>query len=457
MAQAADSVVIIGAGPAGLTAAYELARPAPPVTVLEADPDYVGGIARTAKHKGYHFDIGGHRFFSKTQEVEDLWTEILPDDMLHATPALADLLPRPVLRLPAQGRRGALCKLGVARGACAASLSYAAGAAAHPITEPAQLRGLGPQPVRLAPVQHLLQDLHREGVGHELQGDLRRLGRPAHQGPVAETPILQRAAAEAEAQAQTGEIVKTLIDSLPLPAAGPGHDVGGVAAELAESMGTPVLMGRKVVRLRTGSRARPLGGHRETRTAAWSRHAGSARHLVSADPPAGRTASTPPRAGRGARGGRQRSRYRDFLTVVLIDRRRRRLPRQLDLHPRPRASRSGRIQNFKSWCPEMVPDPSMTCYGLEYFCFEGDGLWTSRDADLDRAGDAGSWRSSGLARRDEVVDGCVVRQPKAYPVYDDDYASTCDVDPRRAGRRNLRTCTWSAATACTSTTTRTTR
>src|ERR1700741_1285200 len=78
-----DSVAIIGAGPAGLTAAYLLSKRGVPVTVLEADPTYVGGISRTARYKGYHFDIGGHRFFSKSKEVEDLWTELLPDDLLH--------------------------------------------------------------------------------------------------------------------------------------------------------------------------------------------------------------------------------------------------------------------------------------------------------------------------------------------------------------------------------------
>ena len=86
------SVAIIGAGPAGLTAAYLLAKANAEVTVLEADPAYVGGISRTANYKGYHFDIGGHRFFSKSKEVEDFWTEILPDDMLQPAALLADLL-----------------------------------------------------------------------------------------------------------------------------------------------------------------------------------------------------------------------------------------------------------------------------------------------------------------------------------------------------------------------------
>ena len=76
------NVAIIGAGPAGLTAAYLLSKNEVSATVLEADPVYAGGISRTATYKGFHFDIGGHRFFSKSKEVNDLWNEILPEDML---------------------------------------------------------------------------------------------------------------------------------------------------------------------------------------------------------------------------------------------------------------------------------------------------------------------------------------------------------------------------------------
>ena len=76
-------VVIMGAGPAGLTAAYELAvHQQVGVTVLEKDPRYVGGISRTVEHQGYRCDIGGHRFFSKSAEIEALWTEIMGDDLL---------------------------------------------------------------------------------------------------------------------------------------------------------------------------------------------------------------------------------------------------------------------------------------------------------------------------------------------------------------------------------------
>src|ERR1700731_5185057 len=81
-------VFVIGAGPAGLTAAYCLTKEARSVIIIERDPTYVGGISRTVRYKDFLFDIGGHRFFSKSKEVVDLWQEILPDDFI-ARPRLS--------------------------------------------------------------------------------------------------------------------------------------------------------------------------------------------------------------------------------------------------------------------------------------------------------------------------------------------------------------------------------
>ena len=94
----------------------------------------------------------------------------------------------------------------------------------------------------------------------------------------------------------------------------------------------------------------------------------------------------------------------------------------------------GRIQNFKSWSPEMVPDPKMACYGLEYFCFEGDGLWAAADRELIELGKK-ELQQIGLADASEVQDGCVVRQKKAYSVYDDGYAQNVDVVRRALSER----------------------
>src|SRR5438067_13193065 len=119
------NVAIIGAGPAGLTAAYLLAKNNVPVTVLEADPEYVGGISRTVKYKGYHFDIGGHRFFSKSKEVEDFWTEILPDDLLHRPRSSRIFYNNQFFAYPLKGAE-ALIKLGPLEAAlCVASYAKA--------------------------------------------------------------------------------------------------------------------------------------------------------------------------------------------------------------------------------------------------------------------------------------------------------------------------------------------
>jgi protoporphyrinogen oxidase len=112
--------------------------------------------------------------------------------------------------------------------------------------------------------------------------------------------------------------------------------------------------------------------------------------------------------------------YRDFVTVALILKESN-LFSDNWIYIHDPSVKMGRVQNFKSWSPEMVPDPSLCCYGLEYFCFEGDGLWNSTDDQLIDLGRR-ELEQVGLAKPGDVLDGCVIRQPKAYPVYDEDYA-----------------------------------
>ena len=111
-------------------------------------------------------------------------------------------------------------------------------------------------------------------------------------------------------------------------------------------------------------------------------------------------------------------RYRDFLTVALMVKKPELFPDNW-IYIHDPSVKVGRVQNFRSWSPEMVPD-GMSCLGLEYFCFEGDGLWTAADADLIALAKK-EIAQIGLVAAEDVVDACVVRQPKAYPVYDDDY------------------------------------
>jgi protoporphyrinogen oxidase len=118
-------------------------------------------------------------------------------------------------------------------------------------------------------------------------------------------------------------------------------------------------------------------------------------------------------------------RYRDFLTVMLVLKDKH-LFSDNWVYIHDPGVRVGRIQNYKSWSPEMVPDPEHVCYGMEYFCFEGDGLWDTSDSELISLASR-ELAQIGLAESGDVLDGCVVRQRKAYPVYDDQYAQNVAV------------------------------
>jgi hypothetical protein len=114
-----------------------------------------------------------------------------------------------------------------------------------------------------------------------------------------------------------------------------------------------------------------------------------------------------------------RLRYRDFLTVIcIVD-----IPQVFPdnwIYVHDPGVQVGRIQNFKNWSPDMVPDATKTSLGLEYFCTEGDHLWMMPDEELVQLARYELERI-GLCRADDVVDGCVVRVPKAYPIYESDY------------------------------------
>jgi protoporphyrinogen oxidase len=415
--QRLPSTVIIGAGPAGLTAGYLLSKAGAPVTVLEADSTYVGGLSRTATYKGYHFDIGGHRFFSKAQAVEDLWTELLPNDML--------LRPRSS-RIFYNGRffsyplkpLDALTKLGVLETA-RCILSYAKARLA-PIRQPRNFEDwvtnqFGDRLYRIffktytekvwgMSCREISADWAAQRIkGLSLWSAIANALRPQRPG-------------------KKSEVIKTLIDSFRYPRLGPGMMWEACAARIRE-LGGQVQMGSRVTGCRYDqSKSRWVvtcrGDDGVERVV-------EADHVVSSAPMRELVKGLQPAPAPEALKAADRLRYRDFLTVVLILRERDAFDDNWIYIHEP-GVKVGRIQNFRSWSPEMVPDPSTVCYGLEYFCFEGDGLWSSSDADLVALG-AAELEKIGLGRAADVIDGCVVRQAKAYPVYDDDYQENVNV------------------------------
>jgi protoporphyrinogen oxidase len=148
-------------------------------------------------------------------------------------------------------------------------------------------------------------------------------------------------------------------------------------------------------------------------------------HVISSMPIRELIAQIEPRLTQSVRQAARSLRYRDFLTVGLILRERNRFSDNWIYIHDPDVQ-VGRVQNYKSWSPEMVPDETRACYGLEYFCFERDGLWTTSDDDLIALATK-ELQQVGLADAKDVLDGCVIRQPKAYPVYDDNYKQHVEV------------------------------
>ena len=396
----------MGAGPAGLTAARELSRHGVSLDILEKDPRYVGGIARTVEHRGYRFDIGGHRFFSKNGEIEDLWTEVMGGDML-----VRDRLSRIYYRgkyfdYPLKAAN-ALLNLGPLETVlCVASYVWAR---IRPVRRPRSLEDwvtnqFGRRLFRIffktytekvwgIPTSELSADWAAQRIkGLDMWSLITSTLRP-------------RRATEGR-----GEVIKTLIDSFRYPRLGPGQMWERVRDELAEK-GHPVRMGYDVERIhRTPARVRSvIAGGEEFYGSDFVSTLPIRELIEKMDPPA----PAEVRAAAAALG------YRDFLTVALIVARADVFPDNWIYVHEP-GVQVGRIQNFKSWSEDMVPEPGRTCLGLEYFCFEGDGLWQMPDPALVALGTR-ELVELGMVRPGEVVDGAVVRQRKAYPVYDDVY------------------------------------
>ncbi len=406
----AGITAIVGAGPAGLTAAYELTRNGAGAVVLEADPERVGGISRTAEHGGFLFDIGGHRFFTKSAEIDALWGEILPAgefltrDRRSRILYGGELFPYPLRALET------LRKLGPVESA-RCLFSYLRARLA-PVREPANF-----------------EDWVANHFGRRLYEIFFKTYTEKVWGmPCAEISAdwaaqrikglsLGKAVRDALFRRPGEAAAKTLITQFKYPRRGPGQ-LWAACADKVRAAGGEVRLGRSVQRCDwdAGSRRWPAtaaraGGGEETVEAEHLISTAPLRALVGMLGPA-----PPPEVAEAAAG----LRYRDFIVVALIVKDRRQLADHWIYVHEP-GVKVGRVQNFKAWSPDMVPGPDLACYGMEYFCFEGDGLWSMPDRELAAlAGD--ELVALGLAERGDLVDACVVRQPKAYPVYDDGYA-----------------------------------
>lgn len=392
---------VLGAGPAGLTAGYLLARRGEPVVVLEADSQ-VGGLARTAVRDGYRFDLGGHRFFTKSTEVEDLWHELLGEELLE----------RPRLsRIYWNGRfidyplrLGDVCRKVGARELARCVTSYAA-ARARPRRDPASFEDWVSERFGRRLFELFFQ-AYTEKVWGVPSSEIRA------EWAAQRIRGLSPWSALRSAMVGNGNgRVRSLIERFHYPRLGPGQMWEAMAAEIVR-LGGEVRLAAPVTALR-----RDEGGGVRTIDAGGEEI--EARGVISSLPLREAAAMLEPRPPAAVLEAAQGLRYRDFICVALVLRAPDPFPDNW-VYVHDPGVRVGRIQNFRAWSPEMVPHQDRTCVGLEYFCFQGDELWRSDDSDL--VGLASSELDRvGLADPALLERGYVVRVPKAYPIYDSSY------------------------------------
>ncbi len=400
-------IAIIGAGPAGLTAAYLLGKANQDVVVFEKDPVYVGGISRTEKYKGYSFDIGGHRFFSKSNEVEDFWTEILGDDLLERPRSSRIFYNKKFFSYPLVAFE-ALMKLGILESIrCLGSYAYAK---LYPVKNPENFEDWVTNQFGKRLFNIFFKTYTEKVWGTPCNQISADWAAQRIKGLSLSKAILNALVKQRNTKGK-GNVIKTLIDSFRYPKLGPGM-MWERCAEKSRALGVEINMNSGVIKI-------------EKIFDSWSIHttdgnvSGNFDYVISSAPIAQLIPSIFPSVPHDVLLAAGQLKYRDFITVVLICRDQDAFSDNWIYIHEPEV-KVGRIQNFKSWSPFMVPDHSMACYGLEYFCFEHDGLWNSSNDDLIALATYEICKI-GLTKREAIMDGYVVRQAKAYPVYDGKY------------------------------------
>jgi protoporphyrinogen oxidase len=401
--------VIIGAGPAGLTAALELGRLGHRATVFEAD-DVVGGISRSVVFQGCRLDIGGHRFFTKAREVETLWHEILGPDLLVRERISRIFYRQRFFDYPLKPAN-ALKGLGVVE-SCRVLASYVR----------SQLFPIADERTFDAWVSNRfgrrLFEIFFKTYTEKVWGMPCSEISSAWAAQRIKNLDLKTAVSRALLGNRTRDdaVVTSLIERFFYPRLGPGM-MWERAMAIAADRGVPTHLGTRVTRIHhADGRVHAVDvedaeGRRRRQPCDWLISAMPLGELASALDPA------PPAAVLESAGG---LRYRDFLIVGLIVDREHLFPDNWIYVHSPEV-RVGRIQNFKNWSPEMVSDPGVSFIGLEYFANRGDDLWRLTDDELIQLGTA-EGEALGLLAATEVRAGVVVRMPKAYPVYDGEYA-----------------------------------
>jgi len=417
-------VVIIGGGPAGLTAANELSKAGVESIVLEKD-QMVGGIARTVKYKDYYFDIGGHRFFTKAKAVNDMWHGVLNEDFLQRTRLSRIYYQKKFFNYPLRPLN-ALSGLGLWKSFLILA-SYL-----HSKILPSKQEETFEQWVSNRFGKYLYKTFFKtytEKVWGTPCSEIRAEWAAQRIKGLSLMTALKNALIKPQNNGGNGNVIKTLIDSFEYPKLGPGMMWQSIA-EGVQRNGSQVYLKTEVEAILWDKNNRSVNslevrvnGHKKLYHGTDFISSMPIKELIQKFRPA-----VPEEVLKAAND----LNYRDFITVALIVNKRDVFPDNW-IYIHDHDVKLGRIQNFKNWSPYMVPDQNKTCLGLEYFCFEGDEFWTMTDEELIEFGKR-ELEILDLVQATDIEDGTVVRMPKAYPVYDSSYQESLQIVRQFLGR-----------------------
>ena len=457
MSPSARTAIIIGAGPAGLTAALELLERTDIKPIILEKSEYIGGISKTVNYKGNRMDIGGHRFFSKSDRVMHWWMEKMPLEAgaKEAFPISYQgktTVVKPA-ELPAENAAADPDKVMLVRRRLS-RIYYLKQFFAYPISLRVEtLQKLGPVKVmrigigylkaRLFPIKNeqSLEDFFINRFGSELYKTFFKdytekvWGVPCRQISndwgaqrikglsitKALTHAVKQLLKKGESSLSQKETETSLIERFLYPKLGPGQLWEEVARQIT-ALGGTILHHQEVVRSERGEKELTAIVSRNTQTGEETRHSGDfffstmpVQDLIRNLTPA------PPANVQEVAAGLQ---YRDFITVGL-------LLKQLKVKDSKAAGgliqdnwiyiqeaevQMGRLQIFNNWSPHMVAVPGQVWVGTEYFCFKGDELWNKGDEEM-KAFAAGELAQMGIIDLGDVLDGTVLREEKTYPAY----------------------------------------
>lgn len=449
-----NSVLVIGAGPAGLTAATELQRAGvPQITVLEAT-DHIGGLSRTVNHKGNRIDIGGHRFFSKSDWVMDWWRNTLPialpeqasdetsfrlayqgaqrllgaqdirarerdaDVMLVRNRLSRILFSGEFFDYPLRPGLDTARKLGAVK--CARFAASYALSSLRPIQPERSLQDFFINRFGRALYLQFFKEYTEKVWGVPCDQISADWGAQRVKSLSVSKMLLHALRKRLNGQASAQQT--SLIEHFLYPKLGPGQ-MWETVAERFTRHGGELLMQAQVQQLHRGERGIEAVSFRRPDGSVQKR---AVSHVISTMPVRDLTlALTPALPADVTRIGEQLL-YRDFITVGVLYRKLR--PTRASIHPRTHlvpdnwiyiqepGVKVGRLQIFNNWSPYLVADPETVWVGLEFFAREDDALWAQSDDAL-KALALREMEQIGMADAADALDITVIRMPKAYPGY----------------------------------------